>query len=113
MLLKKRQILQQVRIPQWLRRRAAKQDYTGSNPEEVNFFSSIIALRHHKCTIPQFSLNSVVNHAFKNVTIHASSVCLGQFSQFSQLGNYVSYEISTIHTYVSLFVEYLFLRINL
>ena len=63
-------------MPKWLRRRAPKQDHTGSNPEEVNFFSSsIIDLGHHKYTIPQLSLNSFVNHAFKNLTIQGIS-CL-------------------------------------
>ena len=44
--------------------------------------------------------------------MHLLSV-LGSSLNSRSMGNYVSYEISTIHTYVSIFVEYLFLRINL
>ena len=43
--------------------------------------------------------------------MHLLSV-LGSSLNSRSMGNYVSYEISTIHTYVSIFVEYLFLRIN-
>ena len=80
-------------------------------------FSSIIDWRHHKCTIPQFSLNSFVNHAFKILTIHASHVCLGQFSQFSQHGELGFINIMKFPPYILMsvyeVVQYLFLRIKL
>ena len=83
----------------------------GFESRGAQLFSSIIDWRHHKCTIPQFSLNSFVNHAFKHLTIHASPVCLGQFSRFSQR---VSDEIPPyIRMSVYEVVEYLFLRIKL